>query len=130
MVDAPLVELRALLARRNRRRYEPFGIAVDKSYAFRMGARPVIYMPWREAASLLPEPEQWRVVSLDLDRRPIVDWSFEREWRIASDLPVDPRRTVALVENWRDADEIFERFEGRPPCAGVIPLSDLLGAVR
>jgi hypothetical protein len=54
-----------------------------------------------------------------------LDWSFEREWRLAGDLPVELNRAVALVENWRDVDEIFDRFDGRPPCGGVIPLSDL-----
>jgi len=32
-----------------------------------------------------------------------------------------------LVENWRDADEIYDRFQGQPPCAGVIPLQELFG---
>ncbi len=44
LFDAPLGELRRLLDRHNRRRYEPFGIAVNKRYAFQMGARPVIYL--------------------------------------------------------------------------------------
>ena len=38
----PVRDLHALLDRRNRRRYEPFGIAIEKRYAFRAGARPVI----------------------------------------------------------------------------------------
>jgi len=42
MFDVPFAELRTILDRRNRRRYEPFGIAVDKRYAFTMGARPAI----------------------------------------------------------------------------------------
>jgi hypothetical protein len=128
LVDAPMAELRTLLARRNRRRYEPCGVAVEKTYAFRMGARPVIYLPWREAERILPGDEQWRIVSLELDCPHPVDWSFEREWRIAGDLPLDQRRTVALVEDWHEAEEIFDRFDGRPPCAGVIPLNELLGA--
>ena len=50
LFDAPPHELGHLLTPRNRRRYEPFGVAVDKRYAFSMGARPVIYMPSAEAA--------------------------------------------------------------------------------
>lgn len=125
MFDVPIAELRAILDRRNRRRYEPFGIAVDKRYAFTMGARPVIYLPWREAAKILPPEESWRVVSIEMEKKPTVDWTFEREWRVASDLPFDPRLAAALVENWKDVDEIFERFDGRPPCAGVIPLAEM-----
>jgi hypothetical protein len=128
LFDAPLVELHRLLDRRNRRRYQPFGIALDKRYAFRMGARPVIYMPWREAEHLLPAGELWRVAAIEMNRTPPIDWSFEREWRIAGDLPIELARAVALVETWHDADEIFDRFGGRPPCGGVIPLSDLFGS--
>jgi len=128
LFDAPLSELAKALDRRNRRRYQPFGIALDKRYAFRMGARPVIYLPWNEARRIIPERELWRVVHLDIERVPAIDWSFEREWRIAGDLTLDARHAVALVESWRDADAVFEHFGGRPPCAGVIPLQDVFGS--
>jgi hypothetical protein len=32
---------------------------------------------------------------------------------------------AALVETWKDVDEIFERFDGRPPCAGVFPIVEM-----
>jgi hypothetical protein len=123
--DAPFAHLARVLDAHNRRRYEPFGIAISKRYAFKMGARPVIYLPWKEAAAILPEDELWRVVSLDINRQPAVDWTFEREWRLAGDLAFTARDTVVLVEDWRDADEIYERFDGHPPCAGVLPLKSL-----
>jgi hypothetical protein len=123
--DAPFEHLARVLDPRARRRYEPFGIAVSKGYAFKMGARPVIYLPWKEAAAILPEAELWRVVSLDLSRRPAVDWTFEHEWRMVGDLQLGARDTVVLVEDWRDADEIYARFDGHPPCAGVLPLRSL-----
>ncbi|HMD05177.1 MAG TPA: hypothetical protein VKG68_07865 [Candidatus Binatus sp.] len=128
MFDVPIAELRTILARRNRRRYEPFGIAVDKRYAFTMGARPVIYLPWREAEKILPPEESWRVVSLEMDKTPPVDWSFEREWRTVGDLRFEPLMAAALVETWKDVDEIFERFDGRPPCAGVIPIAEMFAS--
>lgn len=128
LFDAPLVELNRLLDRRNRRRYEPFGIALDKRYAFRMGARPVVYMPWIEAERMLAAGELWRVVTIDMQSAPPVDWGFEREWRLAGDLVIEPRHAVALVDTWRDAEEVFDRFDGHPPCSGVIPLSDLFGS--
>jgi hypothetical protein len=127
MFDVPLGALRAILVRENRRRYEPFGIAIDRRYAFGCGARPVIYLPWREARALVPPAEHWRVVSLEIDRKPGVDWTHEREWRLRGDLRLEPRACAALVESWRDVDEIYHRFAGRPPCAGVIPLSELFG---
>jgi hypothetical protein len=129
MFDVPLPELRPILDRRNRRRYEPFGIAVDKRYAFTMGARPVIYLPWLEAEKILAPEESWRVVSLEIDQDPPVDWSFEREWRVAGNLAVQQPLPVALVETWKDVDEIFDRFDGRPPCAGVIPIAEMFATV-
>ncbi|HEV2171013.1 MAG TPA: hypothetical protein VGR40_08700 [Candidatus Binatus sp.] len=128
MFDVPIAELRTILDRRNRRRYEPFGIAVDKRYAFSMGARPVIYLPWREAEKILAPEESWRVVSIEFDKEPPVDWSYEREWRLAGDLLFEPALAAALVETWKDVDEIFERFDGRPPCAGVIPIAEIFAA--
>jgi hypothetical protein len=125
MFDAPISELAGILVRGNRRRYEPFGIAIDKSYAFKMGARPVIYLPWREAKVILPPQEAWRVVTIEMSKAPLVDWSFEREWRVAGDLVIEPKLAAALVETWNDVDEIFERFDGRPPCAGVFPVAEM-----
>jgi hypothetical protein len=123
--DASLEELARALTRRNRRRYEPFGVAVDRRYAFRNGARPVIYLPADEARGLLPREELWRAVALQLDRDPPVDWSFEREWRLAGDLPLHNKHVVALVETWHDSEAIYDQFNGNPPCAGVIPLRDM-----
>ncbi|HTR63900.1 MAG TPA: hypothetical protein VMH37_19465 [Candidatus Binataceae bacterium] len=128
MFDIALPALSTVLTRENRRRYEPFGIAVDKRYAFRMGARPAIYLPWREAREAIAPAEHWRVVSIEMDRHPPVDWTYEREWRLQGDLPLQPKLCVALVESWRDADEIYDRFDGHPPCAGVIPLRELFGS--
>jgi len=128
LFDAPLSELNRLLVRNNRRRYEPFGIAMDKRYAFAMGARPVIYMPWPEASKMFDEQELWRVVAIDLDQTPPLDWTFEREWRIAEQLKLPHEGAVALVETWRDVDDLYDRFEGVPPCAGIIPLRHLFGS--
>ncbi|MGO9602008.1 MAG: hypothetical protein ACLQAT_01145 [Candidatus Binataceae bacterium] len=127
LFDIALPGLRTVLVRENRRRYEPFGIAVDRRYAFKMGARPVIYLPWREAREVVAPAEHWRVVSMEADRNPPVDWTYEREWRIQGDLAVTPDLCVALVESWHDVDEIYDRFDGHPPCAGVISLRDLFG---
>ncbi len=126
LFDAPPTELGRLLARANRRRYQPFGIALDRRYAFTMGARPVIYLPLNEARALLPPDEMWRVVRLDLMRPSPVEWTFEREWRVRGDLPLPPAGAVALVQSWRDVADLYDRFDGAPPCAGVLPLDHLL----
>ena len=103
--DAPLSELDQLLVRNHQRRYEPFGIAMDKRYAFAMGARPVIYMPWPEACQMLDREELWRVVAIDLGQTPPLDWTFEREWRIAEHLKLPAQGAVALVQTWRDVED-------------------------
>lgn len=125
LFDAPLAELGAVLTPRNRRRYEPFGIAVDKRYAFAQGARPVIYMPLAEASAILKMEEMWRVVNIDIRRDPPVDWTHEREWRVRGDLALRPERCVVLVESWRDVEEIYDNFAGTPPCAGILPLREI-----
>jgi hypothetical protein len=127
LFDTPWSELNRILVLGNRRRYEPFGIALDKRYAFKMGARPVIYMPWLEAREMLGEHDLWRVVAIDLGQTPPLDWTFEREWRIGDELRLPAEGAVALVESWRDVDELYDRFAGAPPCAGIIPLRELLG---
>lgn len=129
LFDMPLGELSELLQPRNRRRYQPFGIAIDKRYAFMKGARPAIYLPWKEASVILNPDEHWRAVNIDLQSRRSVDWTFEREWRVPGDLRLDARSCVALVSGWRDADELYDCFEGHPPCAGVLPVGEL-GGVR
>jgi hypothetical protein len=126
--DAPLTELRRLLVRNNRRRYQPFGLAVERRYAFDFGARPALYMPAAEAERIIDAEEMWRVVVFDLEHDPPIDWTFEREWRLAGDLPLPANGAVALVESWKDADELYDRFDGSPPCAGVIPLDELFGS--
>ena len=126
LFDTPIAELGRVLTPANRRRYEPFGIALDKRYAFRLGARPAIYLPLAEAERIIAREELWRVAAIDFDRDPPVDWTFEREWRIAGALPLTTT-AVAIVESWRDVDDIYERFAGVPPCAGVIPLKELFG---
>ncbi len=94
-----------------------------------MGARPVIYSPWCEAGKIAAPPEErWRVVTIEMERTPPLDWTHEREWRVASDLPLEARYFSALVASWHDADAIFEPFDRHPPCAGVIPLDALLGS--
>ena len=114
-----------LLTRANRRRYQPFGVGLDRRYAFAMWARPVFYLPLSEARAILAAEELWRVVAIALRRTPPVDWTFEREWRVLGALPLPARGAVALVESWRDADD---RFDGAPPCAGVLPLENLFGS--
>src|SRR5438128_8966033 len=118
LFDAPIAELRRLLTRANRHRYQPFGVAIDKRYAFARGVRPVIYMPLVEARRMLAEEELWRVVALDPSRNPPIDWTFEREWRVRDQLGFPARAAVAFVENCRDVDDIPDPFHAATPWPG------------
>ena len=65
-------------------------------------------------------------LSISNASRPLIG-RFEREWRVRGrPAAARARGAVALVETWRDADEIYDRFDGHPPCAGVIPLANCL----
>jgi|LGVF01.1.fsa_nt_gb hypothetical protein len=88
-------------------RYLPNGLAFPKGYAFRKGARPVIYDKTDDAKKYLPPKQWWRIVNFDLgDRYRIVDWTHEREWRAPDDFDFDLCEALVLVSN-KDAYRIF-----------------------
>lgn len=77
-------------------RYRPFGVMVRKDWLFDRGGRPVIYQP-NDEFDLLPSELQYRHVRYD---RPGSEknFTFEREWRVATDsLPLDPRSCTLIV---------------------------------
>jgi hypothetical protein len=80
-------------------RYSAFGIMFEKSWIYDRGGRPVIYQPDSDFA-LLPEQLAWRHVRFDLAGPPIVDFTWEREWRIPCDqLPFSEAEAVIVVPN-------------------------------
>jgi hypothetical protein len=59
----------------------------------------VIYQPDSDFA-LLPEQLGWRHVRFDLTSEPVVDFTWEREWRIPCDqLPFSEAEAVIVVPN-------------------------------
>lgn len=86
-----------------RPRYEPYGIAVPKTWLYQHGGRPAIY-DHPEAIGRLPVDLRYRGVPYD----PIkgVDYTWEREWRVAAErLELDPKSTLVVVPT---ADEAFD----------------------
>jgi hypothetical protein len=63
-------------------RYRFYGIALSKETVFRVGGRPVIYLPDKEG-DWIPYNEKWRHVRFEYGQ---VDWTHEREWRMPGDL--------------------------------------------
>jgi hypothetical protein len=105
LMDVPFVALKHICNNRNRERYEPYGIVVTKRFAYKMGARPVLYLSNKELRVLrIPRREQWRVVRFEVSDAGWISWLHEREWRCPDELPL-PKNWVraALVKNTKDA---------------------------
>jgi hypothetical protein len=86
-------------------RYAPFGLMFDKSTVFAAGGRPVIYEPADEYDDL-PEAIRWRHVRFDLSSNSVVDFTWEREWRVQCvEFAFGPQDAVIVVPDsqWADA---------------------------
>src|SRR5438128_7603174 len=69
---------------------------------FARGGRPVIYQPDEEFLSL-PDQMRWRHVRYEPTADPPIDFSWEREWRIKTDiLSISPQvvRIVLPTDEW------------------------------
>lgn len=105
--EAPIAKLSYVLANPDlaRMRYRPLGIMIDKAYAFDHGARPVIYQP-EDDFNKLDETIRYRHVRFELNNPNYpIDLTWEREWRIKTDiLPLPIETTTFIVPNreWRD----------------------------
>lgn len=92
-------------------RYSPFGLRFTKAHIFALGGRPVIYQSDAEYAQLPPEL-RWRHVRLDPQLDPPVDWTWEREWRLACrELRFTEREIEVVVPDESAADQFRKRIE-------------------
>ena len=91
-------------------RYSPFGLLFTKQWVFEQGGRPVIYQTGAEY-DLLPEGLRWLHVRYE---PPVVDFTWEREWRVnCAELSFDPG-VAALVLPSRDwVDQLIEDHDER-----------------
>ena len=98
--EVPLPEIlrrRTYRSHLHRWDYEPFGIAVRKSAAMRIGIQPVIYSDNKESHSLLPQ-DRYRYQAKGEKN----DWTKEREWRAHGDVDLDrlsPEDVIIFVAN-------------------------------
>jgi hypothetical protein len=107
-------------------RYRPFGIMVPKKWLFSKGGRPVIYQP-EEDFSLLPMSLQYRHVRLD-EPGAAKDFTFEREWRIATEeLPLESAECTLIVPtrdwDYKLRDEHDQRDMQRASAIGMNPFT-------
>lgn len=113
--EAPIVEFNSIFSlveiassKRERPRYEPYGIAVSKKWLFGQGGRPVIYDHPR-ALKKLPKDLHYRFVPYDPSKG--IDYTWEREWRIKTNLlKLDPKYTLVVVPTSEEAFDIVYEF--------------------
>ncbi len=82
--------------------FEPYGVAIRKKAASRIGIKPVIY-GYPDDYELLPEPDKPYFQSRG---QKDVDWSMEREWRHIGDLDlskIPPEDLTFLIWRKREA---------------------------
>jgi len=98
--EAPLAALAdAFVSRVPFTRYSQFGLIFEKSWVYDRGGRPVIYQPDSDF-SILPEELRWRHVRFEPTAEQVIDFTWEREWRIHCDeLPFSQAEAVVVVPN-------------------------------
>lgn len=126
-MDIPFSSLKYVLNEENsspnKPRYEPYGIFIEKSCAYKEGVRPVLYLSDEEVEALqIPEEELWRVVKLEVHRNDWISWVHEREWRCKGDFKLPPKRKTrrypfklgVLVKSYRDILTIQKDINEKP----------------
>ncbi|MDI3812019.1 hypothetical protein QK414_29270 [Pseudomonas aeruginosa] len=127
-MDVPFSALKYILNSSNTKaknpRYEPYGIVISKTFAYRNGCRPVMYLSNEELDNInIPKEELWRVVRLEGVDGEEINWAHEREWRKKGgfSLPIDPH--TVLVKNTKDAKRLREMIHDEPNDFKSLPSS-------
>lgn len=126
-MDIPFASLKYVLTPENsdpqKPRYEPYGVAVTKRYAYQKGCRPVLYLSNQDLAKLkIPEDELWRVVRFEVSNEGWISWLHEREWRCKGSFQL-PRTTLqaAFVRTTREAAKLTNELVDDPKSFKCIP---------
>lgn len=118
-MDVPFHALKYILNEENtdpgNPRYEPYGIFVTKTYAYKNGCRPVIYLSEKELRLIgIDKNEVWRVVRFEPAEVRKIHWLHEREWRYKGDFLLPPYSTGVLVKNIADAKKLQRMIAADP----------------
>jgi len=110
--EAPLASLRnGLVNTTEYSHYSAFGVMFDKRWIFAKGGRPAIYQTDNEFYSL-PEILRWRHVRYEPNGEELIDFTWERKWRIKCEaLPIDPSYTAIVVPNRVWAQRMLSEHE-------------------
>jgi hypothetical protein len=134
-MDVPFASLKYVLTPdntdRQKPRYEPYGIAITKEYAYQNGCRPVLYLSNSELDRLrVPDDELWRVVRFEAFADDWISWVHEREWRCKGSFQLSTSHHAVFVRNTLEAARLMKElvnhpndFECRP--RSVIPMTVL-----
>ncbi|WP_310622394.1 hypothetical protein [Flexibacterium corallicola] len=134
-MDVPFSSLKYVLTPENtdpsKPRYEPYGVAITKKYAYKNGVRPVLYLSDEELEIFnVPRDELWRVVRFQVNNTGWVSWLHEREWRRPDKFILPNTIQAAFVKNTREASNLTQlllehsqSFKCKP--LSVIPMSVL-----
>lgn len=127
-MDIPFSSLKYVLNEENSSpshpRYEPYGIFIEKNFAYQEGVRPVLYLSDEEVNNLnIPNKELWRVVRLEVHDKKWISWLHEREWRCKGnfELPckkhtkyIRPFKLGVLVKTYRDVLKLQKEMRTYP----------------
>ena len=129
-MDVPLEALKYILSPQDRRkkpRYEPYGVVIQKPYAYRKGCRPVCYLSNEEIDEIgFSREELWRVVRFEVDDNwNWISWLHEREWRCKGGFRLPKRIGAVLVRDLAECQELQKRLTKNPQKFKTIPKSIL-----
>jgi hypothetical protein len=127
-MDIPLASLKYVLNEANtdpgKPRYEPYGIIVSKTFAYKRGCRPVMYLSNEELEVMgTPQEELWRVVRLEGVDGSGINWVHEREWRTKGDFRLPNNPHAALVKNVAAAKKLRQQINKNPKKFKSLPSS-------
>ncbi len=110
--------------------YLGIGLSFLKPYAYKKGARPVVYEERDVAKSILPPKEHWRIVNLDLsDDKNFVDWTHEREWRCPDAFCFDRKEALVLLPNSQMYRHFIKHCRREAGSSRIDILTDIRGIV-
>ena len=126
-MDVPFVALKYVCSKQNSGRYAPYGVVITKTFAYRRGTRPVLYLSDKEQRRLcISKKELWRVVKLQYSKdRSSWDsnWLHEREWRCPDRFNLPDKIRAVLVRTVKEAAQLQARIEDGSESLACIPQS-------
>jgi hypothetical protein len=125
-MDVPFASMKYVLTRENtdpqKPKYQPYGVAVTKRYAYGQDCRPVLYLSNAELKALrIPDSELWRVVRFEVSTAGWISWLHEREWRCKGDFQLPTTIQAAFVRTTAEAQKLSQRILAYPKSFKCIP---------